>query len=190
MPWTGGSKAGECSTTATTDVHLYTQFHQKIRQHSNWQFDINLNLYHTAWDLNKCNDSRKSLYKKGVWSFGCENIFNAETDSGTFLTSFLDSLLLLIIVRFIFLFLHLLAKHLRDCWGVLYNWQFPIFIFFSLQVHWSLCPAIATAVIAVIFLPDSGISLPLKCLREDNRQPSYHCTTSPVAPPNTSARTP
>ena len=35
MPWTAGSKAGECSTTATTDVHLYTQFHQKIRQHSN-----------------------------------------------------------------------------------------------------------------------------------------------------------
>ena len=36
-------------------------------------------------------------------------------------------------------FLHFLAKQLWDCWGVLYNWQFPIFIFFSLQVHWSHC---------------------------------------------------
>ena len=56
-------------------------------------------------------------------------------------------------------FLHFLAKQLWDCWGVLYNWQFPIFIFFSLQVHWSHCKYIYNITITYTYMLLSRVKL-------------------------------
>ena len=56
-------------------------------------------------------------------------------------------------------FLHFLAKQLWDCWGVLYNWQFPIFIFFSLQVHWSHCKYIYNITITYTYMLLSIVEL-------------------------------